>query len=297
MKVRKKNNKVAKYTEFTVFILGTFLVIPYEKVEYMSVKLENIFNAKDLTISDIEYLLNEADVERCEAIKYHSKIIAKKVSPNYHNSEKNVKISNHCNANCLFCESHKENKIERFRLNREEIIDKSVEFYKSGCKSIFIHSSYDTFYDTDRIAYIIYSIKKRANIKITLSLGLREINEYKKWKIAGADSYFLSFVTSNSKLYNACNTWGTLENRTKHIEELKNLGYDVGSGSVLGLPNQTLENIAEDILLSRNLNVDYINFCKYENSTNTNNNQLTNKSVDVAQIVIPKVKVGIKFFI
>ncbi len=297
MKVRKKNNKIAKYDEFTGFILGTFFVCySTRKVEGMSGKIKNILDSKRVTVSDIKYLLSSTDRKECETLKNYSNTITSEVSKNYYNSEENIKISNHCNADCLFCEFRQESEIERFRLNREEIIDKSVEFYKSGYKSIFIHSTYDDFYDTDRIAYIIYSIKKKANIKITLSLGVREINEYKKWKIAGADSYFLSFITGDNKLYKVSKAWSTLETRVSHIKELKRLGYNVGTGSVLGLPNQTIESVAEDIFFAKNLNTDFINFCKYNNGKSEFNDMLIKRTLDVAQIVIPKSKIGIKHF-
>ncbi len=255
-----------------------------------------ILNNRDFTKEDIAYLIHENDLEIRNQIEKQSQKIASEVRSDFHNSEKILKISNYCSADCSFCESRVDNnKINRFRLNREEIIEKAVAAYKSGCESILIHSGYDDFYNTDRIAYILYSIKKKANLKITLSLGLRKKNEYKEWKIAGADAYFLTFVTKNNDLYKKTNSLNTFEKRVEHIDELKKLGYNVGSGSILGLQNETIESIAEDILFAKNIGSDFIDFCKYNNKENfvdgISSNELTKRSMEVASIVIPGVNI------
>ncbi len=139
--------------------------------------------------------MKEDNIEKRKLIRKYSKNNKKKFKTDYHNSERVVEISNHCEANCVFCRARNTNKeTPRFRLNREEIIEKVVQLYKKGSESVLIHSGYDNFYNCERIAYIVYSIKKLTNIKVTLSFGLRDFEEYKEWKIAGADSYFLNFV-------------------------------------------------------------------------------------------------------
>ena len=261
-------------------------------------ELLEILNIKDFTKENIKYLLSENNLEKRKIIAEFSSEIRVNVQKDFHHSEKLIEISNYCNADCTFCQSRNDNtKINRFRLNREEIIEEAVSLYKSGCESILIHSGYDDFYNTDRIAYIIYSIKKKVNIKITMSLGLRELSEYKVWKIAGADSYFLNFVTQSDEMYHKTNSWDTFENRINHIAELKRLGYNVGSGSIIGLPNQTLDDLAKDILSSKNLDVDYINFCRYS-TIRTKHNDLSSeefikRGLEVAQIIIPELTVGI----
>ena len=201
-----------------------------------------------------------------------------------------LEISNHCDANCVFCQTRNANsQIPRFRLNREEIIEKVVRLYKKGSESVLLHSGYDHFYDSERIAYIVYSIKKMTNIKVTLSLGLRDFAEYKEWKISGADSYFLNFVTSNSTLYANTQSRGRFEDRVSHIEELKRLGFNIGTGSIIGLPEQKISDLAQDIFLCKNLNVDYIDFCHF-NLCNKNKAELPieefiRRGVSVAQLV------------
>jgi biotin synthase len=154
-------------------------------------------------------------------------------------------------------------------MNRERIIEVAKEINKSGIKSIVIRSGCDDFYDEDKIAYIIYSIKKHADVDIMLGLGQRTIEEYKEWKIAGASGYRLRFKSSNPQIYKSLNCLGTFENRLEHIEHLKTLGYQVCSGSIIGLPNQSFEDIAKDIQLCKNLELDIAEFLSFSKQSNT----------------------------
>ncbi len=257
-------------------------------------KVSKILNKTTLTKAEIINLLNTNEIEKNNLIKLASENLKHKLPKDFHQFEETIEISNYCDATCVFCHARNENSdILRFRLNREEIINEAIRLYKLGKQSIIIHSGYDKFYNTDRIAYIIYSIKKQTNIKITLSLGLREFHEYKAWKIAGADSYFLNFVTSNQTLYNETKSWGKFKDRLVHINELKRLGYNIGSGSIIGIPNQTLENIADDIILCKDLEINYIDFCHY-NLSDIKVEEVINRGIDVAQIVLPNNSVRLK---
>ena len=254
--------------------------------------ISELLNKATYTKSEILKLLKISTVENSKLISLASENLKHKLPKDFHQFEETIEISNNCEADCIFCQSRNKNgDILRFRLNREEIINEALRLYKLGKQSIILHSGYDKFYNTDRIAYIIYSIKKRADIKITLSFGLREFNEYKAWKIAGANSYFLNFVTSNKTLYKKTNSFGKFEDRLAHIDELKRLGYNIGSGSIIGLPNQTSEDLADDILLCKELDLNYIDFCHYHlpngEGLEKSFNELLNRRIDVAQIVIP----------
>ncbi|MBU0473577.1 MAG: radical SAM protein [Bacteroidetes bacterium] len=253
-------------------------------------KLLEILNKSKLSKEDITYLLSENDVEKRAIIQKASASIISIIPKDYHSLEQRIDISNYCNADCLFCKSrNSNNKINRFRLNREEIIKKAIELHKNGCNSILLHSGYDNYYNTDRIAYIIYSIKQIAKIKIILSFGLRELEEYKEWKIAGADSYYLNIISKNNNLYNETNSWNSFENRVEHIAELKKLGYNVGSGSIIGLPNQTCSDLAEDIYFVKKLNLNYVDFCHFNSVRSVHDDidseEFIRRGIEVSQIV------------
>ncbi len=154
-------------------------------------------------------------------------------------------------------------------MSREQIIETAREINKSGIKSIVIRSGYDDFYDVDRVSYIIYSIKKHADVEIMLSLGERTLEEYKEWKIAGASGYRLRFKSSNPSMYESLNSYGSIESRLKHISNLRSLDYKICSGSIVGLPNQSSEDIADDIQLCKNLNLDIAEFLPFYPNANT----------------------------
>jgi biotin synthase len=248
---------------------------------------KNILDKEELTA-----LLCANDFEYSNFLKSLAKTSDFEITNSSDNHEAIIEISNYCEAECFYCRLRNDNnKIKRFRLNREEIIEEALKQYKLGKKSILLHSGYDKFYNTDRIAYIIYSIKKQTNVKITLSFGLRKFNEYREWKIAGADSYLLNFISSNKLLYEETKSWGSLDERLLHLHELKRLGYNVGSGSIIGLKDQTISDLADDILLCKKIDLNYINFCYFNKNLKLPNNELIKRVVEVSQILIPDKKV------
>ena len=257
-----------------------------------------ITNKNILDRDDVTSLLSANDLEYNNLLQSFSMTPFPKSINKIDNSEAIIEMSNYCEAECIFCKLRNDNnKIKRFRLNREEIINEALRQYKLGKKSILLHSGYDKFYNTDRIAYIIYSIKKRANVKIALSFGLRKFNEYREWKIAGADSYLLNFISSNNSLFEETKSWGTLDERLLHIDKLKNLGYNAGSGTIIGLPNQTIDDLANDIMLCKELDLSFINLCHLDFSNNSLKlpiDEVVKRVDEVTQLVIPNGKIRIQ---
>lgn len=204
-------------------------------------------------------------------------------------------FSNYCEQNCLYCSMREENfSVDRYRMSAEEIIAAAKQLSNAGYKTIVLSSGEDSYYDTDIIAYIVYTIKQFADVAVTLSLGARGFDEYRTWKIAGADRYMLKFETSNPELYNIYNEKTVLQDRIQHLKFLKRIGYRVGSGSIVGLPRQTVEDIADDILLVRELDVDIASFSPfvpspftpYQNMPQASLN-LALKTLAVARLVMP----------
>lgn len=204
-------------------------------------------------------------------------------------------FSNYCEQNCLYCSMREDNfSVDRFRMSAEEIINAAKHLSNTGYKTIVLSSGEDSYYDTDIIAYIVYTIKQFADVAITLSLGARGFDEYRTWKIAGADRYLLKFESANPELYSTYNKKTVLHDRIQHLKYLKRIGYRVGSGSIVGLPNQTVEDIAEDILLVKKLGVDIASFTPfvpspftpYQNMPAANIN-LALKTLAVARLCMP----------
>lgn len=257
-------------------------------------KFSDIVDKASFTKNEILYLLNLEDNLDQNLLFDKAEKIKKEHCDSPVNSYGLIEISTFCSKNCNYCRFRKDNRsIIRERINREKIIEIAKEINKSGIKSILIRSCYDDFYDQDRIAYVIYSIKEYADVDIMLGLGERTYEEYKEWKIAGASGYRLRFKSSNSRIYNSLNTSSSFERRIEHIGQLKNLGYQVCSGSVLGLPNQTFEDIAEDIQLCKSLELNITEFLPFIPQVNTPFQYLNSwseedikKTMAVARIVL-----------
>lgn len=210
-----------------------------------------------------------------------------------------IEISNICEQNCVYCGLRSDNKkLERYRMTPEEIIETAKNISNLGIFTIVLQSGEDCHFDSDIISYLIYQIKQKANVAITLSLGERTFDEYRTWKIAGADRYLLKHETANKILYEKYHFKQQLSDRLEHLNFLKSIGYQIGSGGMIGLPMQTNEDIADDILLCKTLDLDMAAFGPFISSPDTpyhnfrsGSTELTLKTMAVARIVLKKVHI------
>lgn len=169
-----------------------------------------------------------------------------------------IEFSNTCKRNCLYCGLRAANKnVERYRLMPDEIIDLAKKAVGYGYKSIVMQSGEDDYYTVDMLSYIISSLKKM-DIAVTLSLGEKTFEEYKAYKEAGADRYLIRIETTDEKLYEELDPAMSHANRKRCIRDLKSLGYQIGTGNLVGLPNQTIESLADDILFFKEIDADMI---------------------------------------
>jgi biotin synthase len=181
-----------------------------------------------------------------------------------------IEFSNHCDQQCLYCGIRcPNNELERYRMSKDEIIETAKFIYSSDIKTIVLQSGEDSFYTTENVEEIIVSIKKDLNVAITLSIGERGFDEYECWKQAGADRYLLKHETANPILYASYHQNQKLEDRLHHLKYLKSIGFQTGSGNIVGLPGQSIEDIADDILLLKRFNVDMASISPFIPSANT----------------------------
>ncbi len=160
-----------------------------------------------------------------------------------------IEFSNYCRKNCFYCGLRRNNKkLLRYRMSPEEIIEVAKIVVSSGCKTVVLQSGEDLYYDRATISYIIREIKSSSPVAVTLSLGERSREDYAEWKKARADRYLLKQETYNRELFRKLHPDDLYEERILHRKWLKELGYQVGTGNIVGLPGQQLLHIAEDIL-------------------------------------------------
>ena len=169
-----------------------------------------------------------------------------------------IEFSNICKRTCKYCGLRCENKnTERYRIPKEDIIKYAKNASDMGYKTIVLQSGEDDFFSKDLMCNIISEIKK-FDVAITLSIGERSFDDYKAFKEAGADRYLLRIETTDKNLYKKMHPHMNFENRVKCLENLKNLGYEVGTGCLVGLPEQTIESLADDILFFKHIEADMI---------------------------------------
>ena len=167
-----------------------------------------------------------------------------------------IEFSNRCRNNCLYCGIRRDNQnISRYRLTEEEIIEQAKLAVRLGFKTIVLQSGEDVFYQKDNFSHVIETIKKM-DVAITLSVGERTYEEYKAWKEAGADRYLMRIETTDKELYHKLDPGMNWDHRHECLMMIKELGYELGSGIMVGLPGQTIESIANDLLYLKEIGVD-----------------------------------------
>ncbi len=167
-----------------------------------------------------------------------------------------IEFSNYCKNNCLYCGIRAGNtRVKRYRLTPEQIIQTAKQAVGYGYKTIVLQSGEDVWFDADKLCAIIQEIKK-LDVAVTLSIGEKSREEYAAYRRAGADRYLLRIETTDKNLYEKLDPHMSWENRVRCLHDLKELGYEVGSGSLVGLPGQTVESLADDLLFFKELPVD-----------------------------------------
>lgn len=169
-----------------------------------------------------------------------------------------VEFTNICKCDCFYCGLRCENKkVERYRLSTEQILSCAQKAVDDGVKTIVLQGGEDSFWTKERLCEIIKEIKKN-NVALTLSIGERPYEDYKAFKDYGADRYLLRIETTDKNLYKTLHPNMSFENRVRCLKDLKKLGYETGSGCLVGLPNQSIASLAEDILFFKELELDMV---------------------------------------
>jgi biotin synthase len=224
--------------------------------------IEQILNQSSLDKNDIISLLNTNDEERkllfAKANQVKTDIVGKKT---YFRGL--VEFSNNCAKNCYYCGIRHDNKnLDRFDLTDDEILEAVKFAWDSNYRNVVLQSgelSGNQF--TDRIDNLLKKMMEMTDgqIGITLSCGEQSLGTYQKWHNSGARRYLLRIETSNRDLYykiHPNNKIHDYEQRLECLKHLKEAGYHVGTGVMVGLPFQTIEDLADDLLFMKILDID-----------------------------------------
>ena len=258
--------------------------------------LQEVLNKETLSLEDINFLLDISSEEDMLQLFQKSRAVKQLFLGRLKNKILAIQFSNHCENTCLYCELREESiSVSRFRLTPDQVLEKINSIYSRGITNIILQSGADSYYDTDMIAYLIYKIKKEYDVEITLDLLQRRFDEYRAWKFAGADNYLLKFNTSNSTNFSIFTQENKLDERINHLNYLKRIGYKICTGNIIGLPFQTTEDIAHDLILLQNFNPEMIlntpftpqKLTKFQNSPKGDFNLLL-KATAITRLLLKK---------
>ena len=170
-----------------------------------------------------------------------------------------IEFSNICRNNCCYCGLRRDNRnIKRYRIDADTIFNLAEYAARNmGLKTIVLQSGEDMFFDRDKLCDIIRRIKT-LDVALTLSIGEKTAAEYKDYKTAGADRFLLRIETTDRDLYHRLDPGMSWQNRRRCLADIAAAGLEVGSGVMVGLPGQTTESLADDILFFREINADMI---------------------------------------
>lgn len=193
-----------------------------------------------------------------------------------------IEFSNFCKKQCLYCGINAKNKnVKRYRLSEQDIVKSAKYAQKIGIKTIVLQSGEDDYFDVKKMCSIIEKIKE-LNLVITLSIGEKTKDEYRAYKDSGADRYLLRIETTDENLYKKLHPNSDFKNRLKCLYNLKELGFELGSGIMVGLPQQSIESIADDILFFKKIDVDMVGLGPFISNSETELKNFPNGSYELA---------------
>ncbi len=222
--------------------------------------------------ADLGFLFAEADRVRKEV--YGNEVFIRGL----------IEISNICKNNCLYCGIRCANEnINRYRLTKDDILACCKVGYDLGFRTFVLQGGEDEYYTDDCLSSIIYDIKTHhPDVAVTLSLGERSFESYKRLYDAGADRYLLRHETADEVHYGRLHPGSMkLEERKQCLFNLKDIGYQVGSGFMVGSPFQTDESIIKDLRFLEELNPDMIGIGPFLSHTDTPFKDYPNGSLDL----------------
>ena len=161
-----------------------------------------------------------------------------------------VEFTNYCKNDCYYCGIRRSNTCaQRYRLQEEEILECCREGWALGFRTFVLQGGEDPYYDRVRITSLVKAIKaQHPECALTLSVGECDYDTYKEWHDAGADRYLLRHETADPALYRHLHPEvQTLENHMSCLRDLKEIGYQVGCGFMVGSPGQTPEMLIRDL--------------------------------------------------
>ncbi len=218
---------------------------------------ENILNLIEkherdhsLSVEEYEYLIEKRSEEAAEILRQKADKVRREIYGTDVYIRGLIEIGNVCKNDCLYCGIRRGNKTcERYRLSEEEILSCCEQGYALGFRTFVMQGGEDGYFDDERMCRIVEEIKKRyPDCAVTLSLGEKSRESYQRLFDAGADRYLLRHETADKEHYEKLHPKElSFDNRMRCLRDLKEIGFQVGCGFMVGSPYQTAAHIAKDL--------------------------------------------------
>jgi biotin synthase len=173
-----------------------------------------------------------------------------------------IEFSNRCSRNCRYCGLRRGNAgLRRYAMTREEILRAAEAAAVGGVRTVVLQSGEVDGADPEFLARVVEALKRSVAVAVTLSVGVRPSSAYRAWRDAGADRYLLKFESASRPLYDAMHDPDSDHGeRLEALAALRSLGYQVGTGSLVGLPGQSADDLVDDLALTVSLEPDMAAF-------------------------------------
>ena len=209
-----------------------------------------------------------------------------------------IEFTNICRRSCFYCGLRRENeRAERYRLRPREIVRLAQNARDYGYRTVVLQGGEDGYWHVERLAPILREIRA-LGLVITLSIGERTEEEYRALKEAGASRFLLRIETTDRELYERFDPGMSWEARRACLASLRALGYEVGTGSLVGLPGQSVESLARDILFFQEIDADMVGIGPFIPNGDTplgeaaaGDIHLTRRMVSLLRLLLPEANI------
>lgn len=217
--------------------------------------IEKLHQTQNLNKEEIVYILDHITEEEKQVLFKKSLSVK---TENYGDTvymRGLIEFTNYCYRNCKYCGIRAgQSEAERYRLSKEQILNCCDQGYWLGYRTFVLQGGEDPYFTDEILVDIVKSIKSRwQDVAVTLSIGERSKESYQKLRAAGADRYLLRHETANDALYANIHEDMSLASRKSCLYDIREIGFQVGAGFMVGIPGQTNEILAEDLLFLKDL--------------------------------------------
>lgn len=218
--------------------------------------IDSLVSTRDITLEQLDYLLHTEDAEVIESLRLAAQTQAKSIYGNKIFVRGLIEFTNHCKNDCYYCGLRKSNiSAERYRLDKATILNCCQLGYGLGFRTFVLQGGEDPYFTDELMCDIVSSIKKNhPDCAVTLSIGEKSRESYQRFYDAGADRYLLRHETANADHYAVLHpAQMSLQNRKECLFNLREIGFQVGCGFMVGSPGQTVRTLYEDLQFIKEL--------------------------------------------